>query len=101
MKDNWLLHNVNDPKLPYGVTNSLGFKFIETDDYDGHAKSKKLKTGKDTGLRKSPSVANSASESEGTTKLGGKTNIKNTYINKINNLISDEKIAAKLDTDKS
>jgi hypothetical protein len=82
---------MNENKLQYNVPGLSNFKFVDSEEYDGHAKSKKLRTSKDTALRRAPSVTHSTSESEGTNKNSGKNNIKNTYINKINHLISDEK----------
>ena len=96
-QDNWLLHSMTEAKLPYNVSGLPNFKFVD-EEFDGHAKSKKLKTSKDNGIRKAPST-HSASESEGNCKTGGKNNIKNTYINKINHLINDEK-AAKAEKEK-
>ena len=48
-------------------------------DLDGSLKTKKIKTDKDVGVRKAVDV----------TSARGKSNIKNTYINKINSLITE------------
>jgi hypothetical protein len=63
-------------------------KYENMEETDGNVKKKKLKTNKQTAAIRRTGDFGSGSESS--TK-GGKHNIKNTYINKINTLISEQK----------
>ena len=78
------MYSINEGKVPYGV-NMQQYKVENAEDLEhGPARTKKTKTGKDTGTRK-------AVESQQSSK-NQKANIKNTYINKINSLINDKVI---------
>jgi hypothetical protein len=78
---------MNDPnKMLYNVPSISNFKFDNYEEFEAGGK-KKLKTGRDSGKDKKGGYANQ----DAVSKMNAKNNIKNTYINKINQLITDVK----------
>lgn len=67
------------PKMPFGPQSALSYKVENAEDFDGNIKVKKVKTNKEVEVQK---ISSDASKM--------KSNIKNTYINKINSLITDK-----------
>lgn len=57
----------------------MTYKMENPEEFDGNMKVKKLKTNKETEIRRVPEIPSRM-----------KSNIKNTYINKINSLITTE-----------
>lgn len=88
---------MNENKMLYPtITN---FKFDNYEDFENASKSKKLKNNKEAGIKRNTSV-NSNLSGENNQKGSSKSNIKNTYINKINSLIT-EKPEKKAEEEKS
>ena len=68
-------------KLHPGMNRSMNFKIENNQEIDGSLKTKKIKLDKDQNVRKAVDV---------TSSRVSKNNIKNTYINKINSLITEK-----------
>ncbi len=68
-------------KLHPGMNRSMNFKIENNQEIDGSIKTKKIKLDKDQNVRKAVDV---------TSSRVNKNNIKNTYINKINSLITEK-----------
>jgi len=82
---------MNDPnKMHHAMPRSMNFKLENNQEIDGNIKTKKIKVDKDVHVRKAVDV----------TASRGKNNIKNTYINKINSLIVDQKVDTKAEENK-
>jgi hypothetical protein len=93
------MNGMNDTKMLYPTI--ANFKFDNYEDFENSAKNKKLKTNKETGLKRNTSVnSNNSGENLRDSKASQKSNIKNTYINKINSLIT-EKPEKKVEDEKS
>lgn len=91
LPDAWFLQNMNDPnKMHHAMPRSMNFKLENNQEIDGNIKTKKIKVDKDVHVRKAVDV----------TASRGKNNIKNTYINKINSLIVDQKVDTKAEENK-
>jgi hypothetical protein len=91
------MNGMNESKMLYPTI--ANFKFDNYEDYENAAKSKKLKTNKETGMKRNTSINSNISD-EANSKNANKSNIKNTYINKINSLIT-EKPEKKVEDEKS
>lgn len=76
-QDSWLTGITSDNRK--GQVNTRNFRSESPDEFDGNAKSKKIKTSKEGEVKVSPGTPSMI-----------KSNIKNTYINKINSLITEE-----------
>lgn len=78
-------------KVHSAMPRPMNFKIENNQDFDGNIKTKKVKLDKGEHIRKAVDVTSSR----------GKNNIKNTYINKINSLISDQKVDMKSEENKA
>ena len=88
LKDQWILHNYNESQKMMVMQNECNNNQtnikVENQNFDQNlGKFKKIK--RNESAKKLNELANS-------TSINQKSNIKNTYINKINNLISDPKL---------
>lgn len=84
---------MNERTNPYNMISPQPQKTDVSEEYEGNVKTKKVKTSKENGTRKTFQATETSSRGN------YKSNIKNTYINKINSLISEapeEKPAEKL-----
>jgi len=77
-------------KMHHAMPRGLNFKLENNQEIDGNIKTKKIKLDKDQHARKAVDVTSSRV----------KNNIKNTYINKINSLIVDQKVDFKAEENK-
>jgi len=92
VNDAWFLQNMGEAnKLHPGMNRSMNFKIENNQEIDGSLKTKKIKLDKEQTVRKAVDVTSS--------RLN-KNNIKNTYINKINSLITDQKVDMKSEESK-
>lgn len=73
------------------MNRSMNFKIENNQEIDGSLKTKKIKLDKEQTVRKAVDVTSSRIN---------KNNIKNTYINKINSLITDQKVDMKSEENK-
>jgi len=81
IQDPWLRQNVGDgSNLQYGPQPTMNFKVENPEEFDGNTKIKKVKTNRNLEINKVHAA-----------DKNNKGNIKNTYINKINSLITDPK----------
>ncbi len=77
-------------KIHQSLSRGMNYKLDNNQEIDGHVKTKKVKLEKETSIKRIPDVHSSRS----------KHNIKNTYINKINSLIVDQKADTKAEENK-